>query len=79
MDSKVIRETVIKPKLTEIFGNIIANALVSKAAIAGMKGSSDEEKLKLIVESICSDAKVIGMWGATQSVKQKGEWLSLLK
>ena len=75
MDAKEVRESIIKPKLAEVFGNIIANALVSKAAVAGMKGSTDKEKLTLIVESICSDQKVVGMWGEAQTNKQKNEWL----
>ena len=79
MDAKTIREKFIRPKLTEIFGSVIANALVSKAALAGMKGTNELEKLTMTVECICSDAKVIGMWGMTQSGKQKEEWLKLLQ
>ena len=79
MEAKEVREKVIKPKLAEFFGNIIANALVSKAAVAGMKGSSDKEKLRLTVESICSDQKVLGIWGVAQTNKQKNEWLNLIQ
>ena len=79
MEAKEVREKIIKPKLAEFFGNIIANALVSKAAIAGMKGSSDKEKLRLMVESVCSDQKVIGIWGMAQTNKQKNEWLNLIQ
>ncbi|MFC1562554.1 hypothetical protein ACFL4Z_00710 [candidate division KSB1 bacterium] len=79
MDAKEVREKIIKPKLAELFGNIIANALVSKAAVAGMKGSSNKEKLILMVESVCNDQKVIGMWGIAQTNKQKNEWLNLIQ
>jgi len=75
MDVKTIRETVIKPKLIEIFGNIIANSLLSKATLASMKGITEKDKLQLIVECICSDPKVKGMWGTAQSMRQKTEWL----
>ena len=79
MEAKEVREKVIKPKLAEFFGNIIANALVSKAAIAGMKGGSNKEKLKLMVECICTDQKILGIWGVAQTNKQKNEWLNLIQ
>jgi len=74
-----VRDTIIKPKLAEIFGNFIANVLITKAISAGRRGKTEQEKLNLMVESICSDPKVKGMWGAAQTVKQKHAWLSAMK
>jgi hypothetical protein len=79
MDAKTALETVLKPKLTEVFGTSMGGFLVTKAFGAGISGKSDAEKLQLMVESICSDPKVIGMWGASQTARQKGEWLCLVK
>ncbi|MCL5960123.1 MAG: hypothetical protein M1358_12565 [Chloroflexi bacterium] len=78
MDAKTARETVIKPKLVEVFGNTIASTLITGAIAAGMKGSSEHEKLKLMVECICANQKVVGMWGASQTERQKREWLNLI-
>jgi len=78
MDAQTARETVIRGKLVEVLGNAIASQLISKATIAGMSGTSEEEKLKLIVGSICADPRVLGMWGAAQIERQKKEWLSLV-
>jgi hypothetical protein len=78
MDAKTVRETVIKPKLTEVFGTALANTLLTKSITAGMQGGDEQEKLKLMVEAICTDQKVVGMWGASQADKQKQEWLKAL-
>ena len=78
MDAKTVRDSVIKPKLAEVFGNVMANLLLTKAVSASMKGGSEQEKLKLMVDAICSNPKVTGMWGAAQTQKQQAEWLRAL-
>ncbi|MFC1556731.1 response regulator [candidate division KSB1 bacterium] len=67
-------EEKIKPRLQEIFGNALANDILSKALIVGMKSSSKHEKMKLIIESICSDQRYIGMMGTAGVRKQKDDW-----
>ncbi len=78
-ETKKIIDLIIKPKLVKIFGNVIAGELISKATVLGMKGESDNEKIKLIVESICSDQRCIEMLGTSGVMKQKNEWGHLLK
>jgi hypothetical protein len=78
MDAQTARETVIKPKLVEVFGNAMASSLIAKATMASQGGKSEQEKLKLLADAICNDPKVLGMWGASQTERQKGEWLSLV-
>ena len=78
MDAQTARETVIKSKLIEVFGNSIASSLITKAAMAGMAGTSEQEKLKLIADCICADSRVLGMWGNAQADRQKKEWLALV-
>jgi hypothetical protein len=78
MDAQTARETVIKPKLVEVFGNALASTLITKAAMAGMSGTSEQEKLKLITDCVCTDPMVLGMWGNSQTERQKREWLSLV-
>ena len=76
MDAETVGGTVIKPKLVEIFGATIADLLFTKAIFSGMQGSTEQESFQLIVESICSHPKVIGMWGTAQTEKQKFEWIN---
>jgi hypothetical protein len=78
MDAKTARDTVIKPKLVETFGASMAGLLMIKAINAGMAGSTEAEKLRLAAESICSDPKVVAMWGAAQAARQKDEWSKLV-
>ncbi len=78
MDAKTARETVIKPKLVEVFGNAIASSLLTPAIVAGMQGTTEQDKLRLMVEAICSNPKVVGMWGAAQTDRQKRQWLTLV-
>jgi hypothetical protein len=78
VDVWTIRETVIKPKLIEVFGTAIGNFLLTNGIVAGMQGSTEEEKLRLTVESICSDPRAVGMWGKVGAEKQKQEWFGLL-
>jgi len=78
MDAQTARETILKPKLVEVFGNAIAANLVTKAGMASQSGTSEQEKLKIVVDFICADPKVLGMWGAAQTERQKKEWLTLV-
>ncbi len=75
MDAAAARDSIIKPKLAEIFGRSNANMLVGRSMAAAAKGSSEQEKFKLMVDFICSDPKVVGMWGNAQAQKQSEEWL----
>ena len=75
MDAEAVGETVIKPKLVEIFGATIADLLFTRAMFAGIQGNDEQESFQLMVESVCAHPKVIGMWGAAQAGKTKQEWL----
>ena len=78
MDARTVRDTIIKPKLAEVFGTTMTNALITTSIAAGIGGGTEQEKLKLMVESICSDPQVLSMWGAALTEKQKQAWLSAL-
>lgn len=79
MDARTVRQTIIKPKLTEVLGAAIASIIVTKATSAGMAAGSEREKLERMLDVICSDPRVSGMWGAAQTAKQKREWLQSIK
>lgn len=78
MDAKTIRENEIKPKLVDSFGAALASMLLTKAIAASMKGGTEQEKLQLTIDAICTDAKVVGMWGGMRINQLKSEWLSKL-
>ena len=77
-DAKSIMNTVISPKLEESFGKTMATCINTRAIFAAMSAKTEKEKLKLMVEEVCSDAKVIAMWGASQVNKYKDIWMMRL-
>lgn len=78
MNLDQIRDTVIKPKLAESFGALMASALVATGtgAMAGCK--DDKEKLTAMAKAICSHDKVKAMWGDAMAAKRLREWSGLL-
>jgi len=83
MDSKEVVDQIVKPKLTEVFGRIACSIIVSNAYSGTFKAVSNSvspiDTYKLVIESICSNSKVIAMWGENGAEKQKNEWLNLIK
>ena len=73
-----IKETVIKPKLVESFGNMLGGAIMTNCSIAAAKFKTDKEKLTAIIDALCQNDKVKAMWGSTLTTKRKLEWSSLL-
>ena len=78
MDARTLRETVIKPKVTSVFGVVIGSSLLTKATSAAMSVSGEKERARAMVSSICNDPRVQSMWGATQANKQGHEWLAMV-
>jgi hypothetical protein len=73
-----IKDTVIKPKLIESFGNMLGGAIMANCSIAAMKGKTDKEKLVAIIDAVCQNDKVKAMWGGALTAKRKSEWSSLI-
>ncbi len=73
-----IRDDVVKSKLTDMLGRVIAENILKNAgfATAGVRG--ERETLQVFLEKTCSDPRFVGMWGTCQAEKQKQEWLELL-
>ena len=82
MDSKEVVDQVVKPKLTEVFGGMMCSMIVSKAYTSTFKivakSQTPLDTYKLVIESICSNPKVIAMWGENGANKQKEEWINLI-
>lgn len=80
MDFSTMKEKVIRPKLAEVLGNLLASSVISKySGNAIMKGNTDQEKCEILIEAICKDPKVTNIWGTAQTTKQRQEWLKLAK
>ena len=73
-----IKETVIKPKLIESFGNMLGGAILTNCSMATIKGKTDKEKLMALIDAVCQNEKVKAMWGGALTAKRKSEWSSLM-
>ena len=73
-----IKDTVIKPKLIESFGNMLGMAIMGNCTMAATKVKTDKEKLTAIVNAVCTNDKVKAMWGDALAAKRKSEWSGLL-
>ena len=66
MNSEAIIATEIKPQLIEAFGRQTANTLVTQGTLAYVSTDGPEQdKFEAFVQSICSDSRVIAVWGET--------------
>jgi hypothetical protein len=74
MDADVLKDQVIRPKLAEVFGDLLAGSIVTRATLAAISGQSEEERKRIIIESVCAHERVIAMWGEARAAKQKEEW-----
>jgi hypothetical protein len=83
MNSKDTFDSVVKPKLTEVFGNFMGNSISSQAYLTAFReiakgNGSGIDTYVLVIEIICSSEQTIAMWGENGAAKQKEEWLSMI-
>jgi hypothetical protein len=79
MNFDTICNKVIRPKLTDMLGRVLAEGIYQKARFAAAAERDDQHKLRVFVATTCSDPKFIGMWGTAQAARQGHEWLALLE
>jgi hypothetical protein len=75
MDADALKDKVIKPKLAEVFGDLLAGSIVIKATLAALQGQNEEDRKRLMIEAVCAHERVIAMWGEARAARQKAEWL----
>jgi hypothetical protein len=75
MDSRTLRDKLIKPKLVESFGNVLASSIMISGTSAGMTAANDDAKKIAIIDAICSNPKVKSMWGSKVN-RFKREWMA---
>lgn len=83
MNSKDTFDNVVKPKLTEVFGNFMGNSISSQAYMKAFKeiakgNVNGMDTYALVIEIICTSEQTIAMWGENGATKQKEEWLSMI-
>ena len=74
MDADHLKDQIIRPKLAEVFGDLLAGSIVTRATLAAIKGQDEDERKRLIIEAVCAHERVLAMWGASRAGKQKDEW-----
>ena len=75
MDADALKDQIIRPKLAEVFGDLLAGSIVTRATLAALQGQNEDERKRLIIEAVCAHERVLAMWGEARAVKQKDEWL----
>lgn len=79
MDTETAIETRIRPRLINTFGRRVANSLLTLATLSYVTaGGSEREKYKAFVRSICSDERVVSVWGEGVTARREEEWKALL-
>lgn len=83
MNSKDTFDNVVKPKLTEVFGNFMGSSISSQAYMKAFKEISQGNMIgvdtyALVIEIICTCEQTIAMWGENGATKQKEEWLKMI-
>jgi hypothetical protein len=75
MDADGLKDKIIRPKLAEVFGELLAGSIVTRATLAALQGQNEEERKRLIINAVCSHERVLAMWGEARTARQKQEWV----
>ncbi len=76
MDLNTLKDTVVAPKLKDVFGADIAERILSVAITFCMTAKTEQEKMQKLIEGVCSNPRATAMWGAARTQQQKAEWLA---
>jgi hypothetical protein len=74
MDADGLKDKVIRPKLAEVFGELLAGSIVTRATLAALQGRDEDDRKRLIIDAVCSHERVLAMWGQARTARQKQEW-----
>ena len=80
MDVETAVETTIEPQLVDALGRQVANSLLTRATLSYVTIRGDEKKrFEAFVNEICSDDRLINLWGEPAAAKQQEEWIALFR
>jgi hypothetical protein len=79
LDPEEAIETTIQPTLSDTLGPTVAKSLLTKATLAYVTAVGGKaQRYHALVDSICSDERVIETWGEVAAAKQASEWKNLV-
>jgi hypothetical protein len=79
VDTETAIHTQIEPRLVEVLGRPLANALLTHATLCYVTAVGGEAKrYAAFVHSICSDERLARAWGSDGVRQQEKDWLALL-
>jgi methylenetetrahydrofolate dehydrogenase (NADP+)/methenyltetrahydrofolate cyclohydrolase len=80
MDIEAIIDAKIKPQLIEAFGRQTANSLVTQATLAYVSTDGiEQERFEVFVQTICSDPRVLEVWGKRGAAERVEDWHLILQ
>jgi len=80
MDIEAIIDAKIKPQLIEAFGRQTANSLVTQATLAYVSSDgTEQERFEVFVQTICSDPRVLEVWGKRGAAERVEDWHLILQ
>jgi methylenetetrahydrofolate dehydrogenase (NADP+)/methenyltetrahydrofolate cyclohydrolase len=75
VDLETIIDSTIRPQLIEAFGRQTANSLLTQATLSFVSTDADEqERFEAFVQTICSDERVLSVWGETGAAERIDDW-----
>lgn len=79
MDPEEAIETKIQPTLSDTLGPTVAKSLLTRATLAYVTAVGGKaQRYRVLVDSICSDERVIQTWGEVGAAKQANQWKNLV-
>jgi methylenetetrahydrofolate dehydrogenase (NADP+)/methenyltetrahydrofolate cyclohydrolase len=80
MDIEAVIDTKIKPQLIEAFGRQTANSLITQATLAYVStDGTEQERFDVFVRTICSDQRVLDVWGKRGAAERLEDWHLVLQ
>jgi len=78
LGTEAIIASSIKPQLIKALGRQIANSLLTQGTLAYVStDGSEKERFEAFINSICSDERLISVWGEKIAAGQAEEWKAL--
>ena len=79
MDAETAIHDEIEPVLVDAFGQSLSRCLLTLATLSYITAMGGEtQRYRALVDSICTDTRVVRKWGEDGAAKQATEWKNLV-
>jgi len=79
MDAETAIHDEIEPVLVDAFGQSLSRCLLTLATLSYITAIGGEtQRYRALVDSICTDTRVVRKWGEDGAAKQATEWKNLV-